>query len=711
MLRVLVVGALLSPRASFAAPPAVPPPGADTTRPATPSSVTAMLADEIASLEREIAARMLQRPTVPADRRGRVELEIDLRIVQRTAMSAVIAASANKADPNDQAAAFLRAKQVRDAARAVEEALAAPSNAVPTPSQREGIAALHKLSFTATGAKEVKELDDFCRQLAVAMVGIVNATPVDWRTIPLMRPRPQADDAARGEHATSVSELADQVQKLAAISQALRQQLLALADAAANAKDKAEAKALYDLLNQAVGLARGLQSNTAVTPEQRLGIETQLTEGVVLFADPRTRDAGKTRLDALGQYRQVLTRIGKMGLSKDQMEQLAPALAFAQSGGETGAKLLATIEHYMDLCARWDARAKEPAIPANLKRAHDDAVQQFARQRAAFMQDASKVGGANAASNYGPAAELDNHVDEIKRLHALTDDIEAMTPSLDTINAFKIRPVGGIEKKVVTAALAAVSPVKSPNRTDAERYLNAVHDLATLSQRVTSKPLTDIPPGTAQSWAGGRIEAFESRAKNLVIELASTLVTGAIELDKAKVARIETAMSMGDALRRVVKLEAALAKTTDLPRWVDWSIDPGALQLIIAPYREATAAAFSGYATDNLDAVDRWQKLHNRYLPLIALISRDVAYADQCQAMPIGFAGDAGRLITPFDDAPFAAERFASYAINLWAAHERAGEYDAADRVSVMLAKRLNRDLRLNLSIEDATTRPVKKRF
>jgi len=700
VLAVAVAAAAAAPPPSGQQPPAAP-----TTRsPATTTAVApvkTLLSEESLPLEREIATRMMRRADYPADKRARLELEIDLRIIERSFIA--LAADA-KSESAEQAVAWLRAKQMREALHGLEEAIGRDAaTAGTTPSQKGATAELHKLSYTAGDAKSAKELDAYCRAVALAMVNTANASPVSAAALPAMRPTPAS--VGSNDKRTPVGELTEQVQRLAAVSVPLRQQLLALAAAASAAGDSDEGHVLYGVLSQATALAQGLQSNTAVGPEARTSLETQLAEGLALFADPRTRDAGRTRIDALGQYRQILTRVGKMGLSPDQMSQLAPALAWCQANPEAGAKLMGEIEQYLQTCAKWDALPKDFSIPNTLRRPLEDLRGQFAKVRASFMQGAAKLG-----TIAGSPADFELALEDVKRLYAVAEDLIAMGMSIDTLNSLKIKPVGGLERKVTTAALAAVSATASTNRNDGQKYLNAVHDLADYAHRLAAHPLTDVPAAVLQGWAGGKIEPFENRWRAVVVDLAATLNGGAIELDKGKVIRLETAIAMGDALRTATQLEAALPKTAPLSRWVDWSIDPGSLQLVLTPYKDATAAAFTGYAADSFDAVDRWTRLHARYEPLVALVLRDVAYADQCEGMPIGFGADAARLAAAFDGAPFATERYASFAIGVWSALERTGDVDAADHVSVVLARRLARDLHIPGDIpDDATSRAPRR--
>jgi hypothetical protein len=517
-----------------------------------------------------------------------------------------------------------------------------------------------------------------------------------------MRPKPiSTADATTKDHAPTVGELTDEVHRLAALSGTLRQQLINLAAHAAAEKDD---RALTTLLGQAVTLARGLQSNTAVGPEARLGIETQLAEGIVLFTDQRTRDAGKARIENLGQYRQTLSRIGKHSLSREQAGQLAPAFAWAQANPDAGARALGAIEQYFDACAKWDALpANVVALPTPVRRAYDDLRTQFTRLRGTFLQEASRIG-----TPLGSAISLDAQAEDARRLLAVADDLLSTPASLDTLNALKLRPAGALEKRLATAAASAAAPTFAATRTDGQKFLDAVHTLATLTHDLAARPLTDIPTPVVKDWAGGRLDAFDHRWHTLAADLAQSLAAGATDLDAPKFARLQTALKLIESLRTAAQLEAALAKVAPLSRWADWSIDPAALDAVLTPYREATSRAVFGFASDTAEPIERWQHLSTRYQPLIALILRDAAYAEACQSLPIGVVADTARLATPFENAPFATERYASYAVTVWAQFEKADSDDQADRLSTTLARRIARDLKLDVKIDD--TPPRKKK-
>jgi len=84
---------------------------------------------------------------------------------------------------------------------------------------------------------------------------------------------------------------------------------------------------LNKALADGVDLAKGLSGTTAFSQQARGEIETQLSEGLALFNDTRTRTAGQKRIEQLGQYRDVLNRIGRSSLSPDQRAALGPAIA------------------------------------------------------------------------------------------------------------------------------------------------------------------------------------------------------------------------------------------------------------------------------------------------------------------------------------------------------------------------------------------------
>jgi hypothetical protein len=674
-------------------------------RPDAGAAVKSSLSDELARVERELAGWMIRRVTggLDANAREYLELGIDLRVIQRTILAAAVDSTPFT---NEQALLWHRSRQLQAAIRGLDDALAQAPAGGPNLAQKASMQIVRKLSFEIAGAKAgatgtastatttasvPANLDEFCRNLAVALVNCVNTNPIDGKSMPVMRPpAPPREEPPPKDQPATLAELAERVQRSAAISIPLRQHLLELVKNASEEKANGPA---YQMLNQVATLARGLQGNTAVTAEQRSAIEMQVTEGLAMFMDPRTRDAGKARIDSLAQYRQLLNRVGKLSLSREQMAQLSPALTWAQTAGEAGQKFMSALERYFDLCAKWDALPAGPnaGVPPMLKRAHEELVSHFAKERLALWNEATKVGTGTTTGSQIVAGDLEPHLNEMARMHAVAEDLLGQSKSLDTLSAYKPRPSGGLEKRAQTAASAAASLTPSLLRSDGEQFLKATRRLAELAQRLSARPLSEIPPNVAQAWAGVRLDLFETRWKGLVTDLASVLAGGAGELDRAKLARLEASADLSEALRAAVQLEQSLAKAPLLMRWVDWGIEPASIQTVIAPYKETMAAAFTGFASDLVDPVERWHKVHPRYAPLIALINHDAAYAEQCEKMPIGFAGDIARLATKMENAPFLNDRFAAYAIAMWATFETTGDELAADRTAMILARRLSK--------------------
>ncbi len=116
---------------------------------------------------------------------------------------------------------------------------------------------------------------------------------------------------------------------------------------------------------------------------------------------------------------------------------------------------------------------------------------------------------------------------------------------------------------------------------------------------------------------------------------------------------------------------------------------PGEFESVIAPYRDATAAAFEGFVNGSHGLVDQWPGIQKKYQPVISFILDLSAYDEACRALPDGLPGEIVKLATPFNEQPFARVRFASYALSLWSHYEQAVDLEAANNISLVLARRL----------------------
>jgi len=266
--------------------------GADTTRPtvggdtARPAGV-GILVTRAERVDDETGALMQQRPAAgqPAD--PTLELQIDLRVTA----SWLLHRSTEGASEDVQSCGYLRARSVLSAADLLAQHL---RKSPPGPAQINALARLHEMTYRLPDLKSVARMDESCKALANLLVTIGGPLPNPGQGLPLMRPmevdRPEDQQA----EPPSLAELTTAARQ-ASVSPALRRQLVALAQASASASAdpnrQDEAAALYGVLTRAVEMTRGLQQGSLVDPQTRGRIEPQLTGGIVLFLDPRTRDA------------------------------------------------------------------------------------------------------------------------------------------------------------------------------------------------------------------------------------------------------------------------------------------------------------------------------------------------------------------------------------------------------------------------------------
>jgi hypothetical protein len=664
---------------------------------------------------------MMQRQDVAAGgAAASLELQIDLHIIQRWMLAQAVAA---KRESPQQIALLFRADQLDAAAAGLETAFkpGGPA-ATPTRTQTESLAQIHKMSFNLPAElKDLADLDEQCKKIGYALQNVANSTPVDARTIPSMRPHRVNDDNGGSEPPTpavkespkTVAELSAEITH-SAIAVSLRQQLLAvaqLAGAASTSNDpaqQADAASLYQMLVAGVDLAKGISGTTAFTAEARTDIETQLAEGLALFADPRTRAAGRDRIQQLSEYRAVMNRIARSRLSGDVRKALAPAFAYAQTHAEQGQKLLNAIDNYVGVCDRFDSYGHRENPVVQLRRVTEDVAKQFDQARQAFITSANEIGGTTGLPPTVGALEL--QVSDLSALLDLYAALDGMQQTYEVLNGYKPRPSGAIEQRVLKAAIAAAAAIKSPSRTDAIRFILDISKLAQLSQAVTQRSLSDVPGEVLKQYAGlSSTGEFESKCKLMFAELVNQVASGA-DMDKKKIDRLRSVGELCDGLRTAMVAEQSLAALPSLRKWVDWTVTQEQAKALLAPFQQLLAGAFTGFMTEAPDAVEKYLKFRGQFLPLIVLLRQDALMADQCAAMPDGLAGDLARLMTPFDNQPFSTERYLSYAVTVWAT-VGADDPDAAAPAADAAMKRLQRDVRVTARdlAPAAAAKPAKK--
>jgi len=657
----------------------------------------ALIAERLAILEKELAGLMVKRPDTPAGEFARRELTIDMKILARWVLAGGLTP---KASDDAMASAWLRSMQVADAAVALDGALDRQVGQTWTKPQADALNALHQLTFDLPEVASPREADEVCRKLAAHIAGMSN-TQVDLKTLPHMRPRPirsgpvRAGGGPRAGEAWTPQQYLDEARRLN-VTVALRQQIIDLAKvttstAGAGGKDK-EAAALLGTLDRVTDLARGLQANTAVTSDVRQQMEAQLTEGLALYLDQRTRAAGLARVDALQQYGQTVARIQAMNLSASQMQQLGPVFAWAQQNPEGGARAIAAVEKFAHARAKVDARPKPSPAAAAYGKALQDLEAQFDRAGAAFLAAAAEMGKPTGLTGPG---ELEKAAEEVHRVADLLVKVDGLPKVVETIVAFKPRPFGALERRVALSVNTAASLLGGAGKLDAVRFLDDLARLAGLVTELDAIKTSAIPPEVDRVYAGGKLAQLDAKWRALVSEAASAAVAApGAEIDKARVARLQAALKLLTSLREAVTAELALQNYGGFARWVDWKATPQELRELVTPYALVLTTAVGEFVADTAGA-SQWAKDEKRYRPMVVLVERVAPYRDQISQLPAGLTGQVAALATPMDGAPFATERYVSIALAVRARAAQSMDPVAAEEISTAIARRLARDLRV----------------
>jgi hypothetical protein len=639
--------------------------------PATaPSPGTAALVDQASAMESQIAALLRQKnaASTPAPT---VDLQLDLKILERWLL--LRAADAGD-DENMRDAAALRVAQVQSTGDLLLERIGTNRLSM---GQADALSKIHQFTFKLPPLKTVAAMDDACKTIALNLLLAANPTPAEAQNLPQMRPVPISVDSPRTASASqTLSELNDRIKELR-VSEPLRAELQRLAASAASQRDGQELK---QTLATAVGLAQTLERGAGIDPTARPKIEQQLADALVLYGDSRTRDAGKARVTALDQYRRSLAGVQSLKIPPALQARLAPALVWAANSIEHGAQVIGWIDQYVSLCARADAAA---APAASQRRVLEPMQKRFATERAAFLDEAQLLSGNPAIS---APSTLENHLTQMKRLLSEIEAVEQLPHALQTLATFHVRPGGALERRA-NLAMTDLGGLKESGKEPALRFITDTVHLAQLAEEMAG-PLKNVPPEVAKGYTHDRLAAVEARRATLVADLGSMLAAGKT-LDRADFNKLQTLKNLLDALPEAAAFELAMQKVDLLNRWADWSIPADRLRRISDPYRESTAAAFDGFATDNSTPIGRWPVIHQMYSPLLAFVTRESQYADACSRLPTGLFAQIAKLLTPMNDRPFKIERYASFAVGIWAHDFENGDYTSANAMIDTLIARL----------------------
>jgi hypothetical protein len=475
--------------------------------------------------------------------------------------------------------------------------------------------------------------------------------------------------------------------RTANVTPGLRRQLLALVAAAAAATDPAEARALTDPLSDAVDLAAGLATNTAVAFETRQEIEARLADGLALFTDVRTRDSGRARLKTLAPYRRTIARVGKIKAQNADAARLGKLFVWAQENPDDGAKVLASVEAYNRVCVRFTTREPITALPPNVKRCADGLLGQFNTARATFMSDAIEIGSGNVMAP--PIKQLDDDVSEMSKALDTLMLVERSPRTLDVLLSTKSRPVNGLDKRAIAALLGVHGEGKlSPEESVA--FLKASDALAIATSRIGTGWSGAVSRDAGAAWAAGRAQHLETKLKSDLTTAVSVLAGGGT-VDPGSLTRFTIAADLCDFLRTVDATEAALGKLDALSNWADWSLDAGSVQAVLKPYRDATTAAVEGLIDESSAPVEQWPKVKRKYDPIVAYVTQLTAYADATGALPTGMEAAIGWFATPLDEKSFGDVRLIGYALGVWSTAEASADLTTSDQAAGVVRKALGR--------------------
>ncbi len=645
----------------------------------------AFLDERLERLDRELAATAIQRAQVPPDQVARIDLEIDLRILQRWTWDQM-----SKAQSADlQCALYARGLALEHAAEQVRHYLAARPGLPPAPTQTAAMARLHELTFTLEDLEDMAALDKIARHMGAALLEVVAEQPVDLRTIPPMRPRPlprptrqreQQDDAP-----PTPGELIQHAH-LMTVSQPLRAQLVAVGRAAEEAAGipqmREEADRLHKLLIEATELAEGLASNTAVAPEERMRLESQLTEALALSADRRLKSAGDARMAALRPYRQTLTRVGRLQLTPEQRTRLAAALNYAQNNPDQADAVFSALDRHRHLQERYRALPPESPSEPHLRRAIDELRRQFGQSDGQFYEVAARMGAGGIFAS--TPEELAGELEHMQRSMELLEILHRLPQLVQALAEYRPRPPGGLERRVATAAVAAAAVVDNAQRQTNEAALRGIAQLGTLAEELARQPLSSLDASQAQPFTGGQAAAFDERWRGLVQELASAAASGAV-LDPDKLDRLRQFKRIIDGVRDGIELVRGEVNWAALSRWADWTMHPDDFTSMLTPLQHELRTAVEAVASGQGHDLGGFQRRRDRYAPIIAFVRRANQYADQVGQLPTGLTGSCAKLMTPMAGQPFATERFAGLATRLWVYQEA----ETAQRILQILSHRV----------------------
>ena len=674
-----------------------------------PSSPASAIADSATSrgyfkanvqdAEREIVPLVMRRSETKSGELTLTDLQLDMRILVRWV------ASLPTSSDDAAAVSYLRVRQLRAAATALDSHIATHRDEPLTKIQQTAVAQLHQLTYDLPAKPDSAKLDATCRAIGqyLLIFATGNATLPE---IPPMRPGSLAP--APAEPAAGTNPAIDQPHPIPpqhtgpaqaipqlGVSPALRQQLLRTLDMtqhpATYQLSDDDARQLAQMLDEAVDVAAGLASNAGVTPEARAGLEQQLTESLALFSDKRLRDLARNRISAMAKYRQVLSSITKLNLDQASYKALAPAFEYAQNTPAESKRVLAAVEKFVTQCAQLDGlTATMPSVAGNptltraLAKPYEDGRKRFEEARNVFVGAVEQMGGAGMGST--SADDLENELRDMAQCMDMITTIRSMPRTVETLNTFRPRPAGGLEKRIAKELAAATSPAKDANRQEASVFLHNLVRAANTAKELETLKISPADQTVFEAYTEKSADDLVTKWRANVTDTVCDAAAGNA-MDAGKIDRNEMLKALVDSLSYVAAVEAQVQDKDALSRWADWGLDEKNLSQTLYPYRAAAATAFLSFLNDKTDGMKAWHKVRQDQRPTVTFVLRCVASARQVPSGREGLSLHCAKLMTPLFIGAFSTARFFTYG-NALLAMPRI-DTDTADAVKRSLEKRL----------------------
>ena len=592
-----------------------------------PATLRNFVESETDRLEQEMAALIQQKAAVAAASSGWLDLRIDSRVISRWTCQQLFSTGPMS---DAQAVAWLRYQDALSLSATLDSANLA---AAPSAAQAAALVKIHRSTFDMKDADSIAAIDAYLTALRDPLLVALNAKKSDDLRPPLLEAKFTAKKAAATSEAPlSLEAMSTRVTQLS-ISVSLRQQLLA-AIGGAKAATPEDAPNVTAMLRDAIGMATMLQTNFAVDPEARARLEKELGQAVVLYSDPRVREAGQRKLNGLKQYRILASRVAAMKLSPELLKAFAPVITAARDQPEEADKMLSAVEEFSRVDAHMATVRSSVATDA-ASRAAEQQLKNFAAQRNVVLSAAPD--------------EVAGEVAKLKQTADLYDLLKSLPQTQTQLLTLHPRPTGALEKRLMQAVVHSAAD-GDPQQEASIATLTAVGAFVSNWQAAQEAMLKPVDDAEMKKFTGKTWSDATAAVRSTAAELASATASGA-DLDVAKIQSLSRIPAVLRGVRRGAAVSAALGDAKALARWADCDLDEKKIAAILQGYQAESSPVASAVIEGGGDDKSLTD-LENRYRGLLNTLDLIAAAIPACEKMPTDLGWLLCRLTTPSDHTP-----------------------------------------------------------